>query len=365
VSLRGNRPASGSYEGVIAVTGAGPTLRLPYQYLVPTGIPADVFSIGGDFVGGVDDRGWEIDLRVVDSVGVPVVGTPVAFSVVSGGGRITAGDTRTFRLGNAAAIITLGPIAGDQIFSATVGGMTIQFNEFARNYPDFKAEGVVNAAPGGQGLAPGSYISIFGTDLADATQVEPTPSLPVALSGVSVSFDADGISQPGRIHFVSPGQVNVQIPWEFQGKSSVAMKVTIGALQSYDITVPLTAHAPGVFEVAGLAAAQDPNFALINRARPAMRGGRAVIYVNGLGPVDNPQASGEPSTVSPLARTTEVPQVTIGGVPATVEFSGLTPNVVGLYQINLVVAQNTPTGDQQLVVTIGGASSRPSILPVQ
>ena len=57
-------------------------------------------------------------------------------------------------------------------------------------------------------------------------------SLPVALSDASVSFDGGGLSLPGHIHFVSPGQINVQIPWEFQGQTSVAMKVTVSALPS-------------------------------------------------------------------------------------------------------------------------------------
>ena len=45
VSLAGTRPRAGSYEGFLAVTGAGPTLRVPYQYLVSDGIPADVFPL--------------------------------------------------------------------------------------------------------------------------------------------------------------------------------------------------------------------------------------------------------------------------------------------------------------------------------
>ena len=47
-----------------------------------------------------------------------------------------------------------------------------------------------------------------------------------ALASAAVSFDADGgLSVPGRIHFVSPGQINVQVPWELQGKGSVRIKI--------------------------------------------------------------------------------------------------------------------------------------------
>ena len=58
------------------------------------------------------------------------------------------------------------------------------------------------------------------------------------------------------------------------------------------------------------------------------------------------------------------PSVTIGNRPAQVLFSGMTPGAIGLYQINLTIAADTPAGDQPIVVTIGGVSSKASVLPV-
>ncbi|MBZ5619542.1 MAG: S8 family serine peptidase [Acidobacteriia bacterium] len=372
VTLAGTRPAPGSYEGFIVVTGAGPTLRVPYQYLVGSGTPTDVFPIGnGGFLGGTNDTDWELDLRVVDQFGVPVLGTPVIFGVVQGGGKVTGGDNQSFALGNAAAFVNLGPNQGDQIFTATVGGLTVQFNGFARVYPVITPNRVVDAASFqvGQGLAPGSYITIFGTALADATQVESTSSLPVALSDVSVSFDGGGLSLPGHIHFVSPGQINVQIPWEFQGQSSVAMKVTVSALPSSVYTVPLATYSPGVLEYNDnghqSAVAQDISFNLISQANPAQRGKTIQVYMNGLGPVTNQPASGEPSPAQPLASTTVVPTATIGGLPAQVSFSGLTPGSVGLYQVNVTVPGAAPTGNQPLAISVNGINAKVSSIPVQ
>ena len=178
----------------------------------------------------------------------------------------------------------------------------------------------------------------------------------MTLSGTAVSVDADGVSLPGKLHFISPRQVNAQIPWEVAGKQSVKIKVWSDYFASNVITVPLAQYAPGIFEVSGLAAAQVfPTFALITRQAPAKRGDTIILYVNGLGPVTNPPASGEASSSS---QTTVLPTVTIGNRPAQVLFSGLTPGAIGLYQINLTVAADTPTGDQPIVVTIGGVSSK-------
>jgi len=366
VSLTGALPNAGSYEGFIVVTGptGTPTLRLPYQYLVGNGVATAAFPIGdGGFLGGTNDTGWELDLRVVDQYGVPVIGTPLTFTLPAGtsfttnssGQNLVDGATANF--GNAAAIVNLGPNPGDLVFLATVGLFSVQFDGYARAYPAISSNGVVNAATGvaGQGLAPGSYITIYGTALADATQVESTASLPVSLSAVNVSFDGGGLSLPGHISYVGPGQINVQIPWAFQGQSSVAMKVTVSDYLSSSLyTVPLATYSPGVFAVVDATSGT----VLTPGANTVKRGDVLVIYANGLGPVSNQPASGEPSPGPPLlAATNATPAVTIGGGSAAVAFSGLTPTIVGLYQVNATVPANAPTGSQSLVVSLNGVSS--------
>jgi uncharacterized protein (TIGR03437 family) len=362
VSLNGTRPAGGAYEGFLVVTGGGQTLRIPYLYLVGDNTPYDVYPIGnGNFLGGTSDTGWEIDLRVVDQYGVPVIGTPVRFSAVSGGGKVSAGDDQTFNLGIAAALVDLSATPGEHIFRGIAGGPagpSVDFSGIARPYPVIKSGGVANAAPNGTGIAPGSYVSIYGTTFTEgATQIESTPFLPVTLSNVTVTFDADGVSLPGRLHFVSPGQVNAQLPWEFQGKSSVKVKVWSDYLAGDVVTVPVSQYAPGVF------ATTDANYVRIAAGNPAKRDGRIIVFANGLGPVANQPASGEPT--GGLSTTTATPTVSIGGKNAVVEFSGLTPGAVGLYQLNLRLAADTPVGDQPMIISVGGVSSGASTLPVQ
>src|SRR5262249_16699700 len=148
-----------------------------------------------------------------------------------------------------------------------------------------------------------SYISIYGSDLVTATQVESTPYLPVTLSGFAVTFDADGISLPGRLHFVSPDHINAQIPWEFQGKASVRMKVWSDDLASNVITLPLQQYAPGVFAVT------HADFSPITQANPAKRGETLLLFCNGLGAVTNTPASGEATMGLPT--TLAAPTVTV------------------------------------------------------
>jgi minor extracellular serine protease Vpr len=377
VKLTGIRPAAGSYEGFILVTGGGgPTLRVPYQYLVGSGIVADVFPVfNGGFIAPPSDTGWAIQPRAIDQYGVPVIGSPVLFSVVSGGGSIASGDNQTFRYGVATGFVNLGSQLGLQVFNAKVGTITAEFDGYARPFPAIPAGGVMDAASfqTNRGLAAGSYITIKGTNLADATQVFSTNFLPVSLSAVSVSFDGGGLSLPGHLHFVSPGQINVQVPWEFQGQSSVSMKVSVTGnesyLQSNVYTVPLATYCPNFFlETGGIAAAVDVTLGtIVSQNAPVQRGDVVSLYANGLGPVTNQNVvvSGLPSPLSPLAATTTLPTVTIGGVNAAVYSSDLAPYIVGLYQVNITVPSGVPSGMQPVVLTIGGVSTTAALLPIK
>jgi len=99
---------------------------------------------------------------------------------------------------------------------------------------------------------------------------------------------------------------------------------------------------------------------VINAANPATTGQFVQFFANGLGPVTNQPASGDPALASPLSWTTTTPEVTIGGQPATVTFSGLAPGFAGLYQINVIIPPGLGAGPQPITVKIGGATSKAS-----
>ena len=280
----------------------------------------------------------------------------------------SSADFATDSYGLAAARPTLGPLPGANSYLATAGGLTTAFAATGYLAPTIKAGGAVNAASFQTGATPGSYIALFGNNLANGISVVSTPNLPVSMGGVSVSFDAPQISVPAHIHFVTPGQINVQIPWELAGQTSAQIKVSINGNTGPLFTVPLVAYSPALFEYASgsssYAASLDENFKLIGPANPARQGRIIQLYGNGLGPLDNTPVSGDPTLAFPFASTTTLPVVTIGGVNAPVQFSGLSPTLVSVYQLNVTVP-NTGPGTKAVVVTIGGVTSKASSIVVQ
>ena len=88
-----------------------------------------------------------------------------------------------------------------------------------------------------------------------------------------------------------------------------------------------------------------------------------MIYANGLGPLGSPQASGEPASIHATCRAPRAaPTVTIGGSPGGIIFSGLTPGSVALYQVNVSIPTDAPTGTQTLKLSIGGQDTTASLV---
>jgi hypothetical protein len=90
---------------------------------------------------------------------------------------------------------------------------------------------------------------------------------------------------------------------------------------------------------------------------PAKPGEVVVLYANGFGPTTSPVVSGaitQSGDLSPL------PAVAIGGIAAQVLFAGLVEP--GLFQLNVMVPANAPTGDNTLSATVNGVRVAPVAL---
>jgi len=370
VTLSGTKPSPGSYSGAISITAGAVLLRVPYLFLVGNGVVDNLNSLLGDGFDGtvgqlIPDGG--IAIKLVDTFGVPVSGTPVTFT--SRGGTIRNADAQTNAYGIATAEAILGSQPGRYSFRAAAGGLSWTFAGSARAVPTIAAGGIVNGASfeAGKPVAPGSYISIFGNALSDLTDFATTSILPLAIDFASVSFDVPSakISVPGRLIFVSPGQVNVQVPWELQGQSQAQVKMTIDFSYGNVVTLALSDYAPAFFENNGVVAALDAKFSPIASGNPARQGQVVQLFANGLGPLNNQPATGDPAVASPLATCKSVPAVMIGGKSAVGSFCGLAPGFPGLYQINVTVPTGLTPGANPITVAIGGQTSKSSTLLVQ
>jgi uncharacterized protein (TIGR03437 family) len=375
VTLSGNRPRAGRYDGEIILTSNSVEHRIPYTYFVTDNVAWNMYALTGNFDAIPAYTQTGVLVKIVDQFGVPVQNIPVRATALNGG-SVTLLNTSTDVFGIVEADITVGSSIGQQVFRFEGGNLfaEITANVFPR--PALSIDGVRDAASGeaSEGFAAGQYISLFGNALAPALKVFQGSELALALARASVSFDneAQGISAPGRLHFVSPTQINVQIPWECEGLATVSMKVSIGDFSSEVVTLRLRPANPAFFEYTEpgtnrrFIAALDSNFALVGSNNAVPRGGIAQLYANGLGRVNNRPGSGLASPSNPLASTVEIPELTIGGRAAQVLFSGLAPGIVGLYQVNVSVPNDAPAGpDVEVVLRQSGVTSKISRLAIR
>ncbi len=236
--------------------------------------------------------------------------------------------------------------------------------------PTIKPGGVVNAANySTEGIAPGSIVAISGTNLASQAVLSGSIPLGTTLDTVS-SVTFNGI--PAGLYFVSPNQINAQVPWEVLNgnqSGSVDVVVTTSAGMSSSVAITTLPAVPGIFSVnesgSGQAIATDNNTYLIAApTAPISLSSRhaLIIWCTGLGDVTPSIAdyanSYNPDGTDTLRNTVLQPTVTVGGVPATFIYSILSPQYVSEYQIAVLLDPTTPTGDNvPLAVTINGVSA--------
>jgi uncharacterized protein (TIGR03437 family) len=138
-----------------------------------------------------------------------------------------------------------------------------------------------------------------------------------------------------------------------------------GALSTPN-TIEVGGVTPGVAALAsGIANAQHvADGSLVTEASPAKPGEYVVLYLAGMGATTVPVASGAASPVSPLAQTQTTPTITLNSESITPLFSGLTPGLAGLYQVDFQVPADAPDGDLNLVVGQPGFQGSAVLLPV-
>jgi uncharacterized protein (TIGR03437 family) len=202
--------------------------------------------------------------------------------------------------------------------------------------PYFTAEQVVNAASFTAGISPGSLITIKGTQFA-------TPAV----------VKANGLDLP--VLAVTPEQINAQLPFSVAG-STVDLQVISDSVESAIVRVPVKSAAPGLFQVsAGRLLAVNPDGTVNTLLAPARPDDIILVYATGAGLTGCALFEGGLAPVDRLCMLIDKPAVTIGGVPAEVQFAGAAPGLSsGLIQLNIVVPA-LETGEWPVILTAAGA----------
>jgi uncharacterized protein (TIGR03437 family) len=207
----------------------------------------------------------------------------------------------------------------------------------------------------GDPIAQGGIASIYGEQFRFGDPVQGTIPLAEELGGVKVFVN--GVA--ARLFYVSYGQINFQMPFEIPpGRARVT--VMRDGQAGNVVTAEVAERAPLLLRLGladyGILVNQDGTFPIPPTpgipSRPAKPGDALVAYAIGFGQTDPAVATGAASPAAePLARIVPAPTVFFGagltgGVAVTPFYAGLTPNFVGLFQINVIVPDNAPRGDR-------------------
>jgi uncharacterized protein (TIGR03437 family) len=217
-------------------------------------------------------------------------------------------------------------------------------------------------------IAPGAFIEIYGSNLA-ADSLNWGSSFngvnaPTSLAGTKVTIGG----QPAFIAYDSPGQVNAVVPSNVAtGQQQITVTTAIGTSAPYTVTVNPTAAgllAPGYLNIGGMqyVGALFPDWQTLvappgaisgyasRRARP---GDVLIIFGIGFGPVTDNTPAGQID--QNLNSTLATPfRLFFGSTPVELQFAGLAPSLVGVYQFNVVVPNIPPSDAVPVTFTLGG-----------
>jgi uncharacterized protein (TIGR03437 family) len=263
---------------------------------------------------------------------------------------------------------TLAPLYDrSAVISLTTSGYTVlPWNYDAAVAPP-KITAVVNAADGKLPVAPGGLISIYGSQMAPVNLASKEIPLPTALADSCLTVN--GVPVP--VLFVSGGQINGQLPFNVDGNAQMTLRTPGGISDNFNFSI--LPAAPSIFRTGqagpetGLATiTRSDNGEFITPTNPIHYGDSITIWATGLGRTNPPIDSGMAAPADPLPSAVIAPTVILGGASLRVDYAGLVPGSVGLYQINATVPMGVPQGlDIPLVINQGGMSTTLSVRVVK
>jgi uncharacterized protein (TIGR03437 family) len=215
--------------------------------------------------------------------------------------------------------------------------------------------GLVNSASYSTELfcSPGGLASIFGTGFTrHAPSAAQSIPLPTQLGDLRVRMN----DQYVPLLYASGTQVNLQCPM-LPGDTPLQVVIVSDLGVSAPFEAVMQHATPGIFTLqatgsgqGAVALASTGEMAMVTDptipSAPARVEDFISIFATGLGPVDGAVAAGEPAPLDRLSGLQGDIQVAIGDVFGEVQFAGLAPGYVGLYQVNARIPSFAPTGNQ-------------------
>ncbi|HTB18054.1 MAG TPA: hypothetical protein VK708_08045 [Bryobacteraceae bacterium] len=316
--------------------------------------------------------GWPATLIVQldDDCASPVTNGSVVASFSNGDAPLNlASDS----LGNYSATWQPGAVNANMVvtLNATAGGLkaaTAQlYGGVAQNQtppPTLVPGGTLNNLNPvvGAPLSPGTIVAVYGTGLGTSPVSTGGAPLPQTFDN---TFALVGSSQ-APLYFLSNGQINLQIPNDASATQQLPIVLSVNNALTLPLVLDIVPVAPGVAAYSsGDMIAQHADYSLVSSSSPAKPGEVVIMYLVGMGATNPSVPSGTAAPGPPNFATTVVqPIVTVGSQQANVVFAGLTPDSVGLYQIDFQVPTGAASGDLDVTVTQNGVAANTTKLPV-
>jgi uncharacterized protein (TIGR03437 family) len=255
---------------------------------------------------------------------------------------------------------TVAPLAsaGTVVLLSTSGLTVLPYN-YSTGAPSASISGIVSAADGTSAVAPGGLITIYGQNMSPSSVAAGSIPLSTALGNSCLGVNG----QPIPLLYVSPQQMNAQLPFNISGSATLTVHTPGGSSNNYNFTVQQTAPSIFVGNASGTEIAtvvRNNNNQLVTPTNPIHQKAKdaITIYLTGMGATSPSIQAGQPAPGKPLAVAAVQPTVTLGGADLSVSYAGLVPGETGVYQINAAVPSFVPTGlSVPLVISQGSGST--------
>lgn len=283
--------------------------------------------------------------RVDLATGIGIASTRIAEAPLEG--HAGAAFTRTLAvLADRSVIINL-----------TTSGFTVLTWNYDASVAIPRITDVVNAADGTRPVAPGGLIVVRGRDLGPVSIASQQMPLPMALGESCLTVN--GLAVPMLL--VSPTEINAQLPFQAEGNVTMVLRTPGGVSDNYNLTILPTA--PSIFrsELApGFNAplvVRTANWQVVTASNPVRQNDELTIYLTGMGKVTPEIPAGQPAPGDPAPTVLTQPTVELAGRQLEVDFAGLVPNQIGVYEIRVKVPWGIPKGMSQPLRIVQGSSS--------